>query len=96
MSFQFHSEAEAEFGEAYFWYENQSRGLGTDFVLCVNEAIERVLRNPKLYAPVQEQIRRTIIRRFPFAIIYEEIESQIWIIAVFHSKRNPTHWQTRK
>ena len=96
MSFQLHSKAEAEFGEAYFWYENQSKGLGTQFILCVNEAIERVLRNPRLYPYAQNQMRRAIIKKFPYTIIYEEIESQIWIISVFHSKRNPTHWQTRK
>lgn len=96
MSLNFHSEAKSEFDEAYLWYEDQREGLGTEFARCVNEVLETIQRNPEIYAPVENRIRRALVRRFPFGVFYKEVSSGIRVIAIFHSKRNPEHWQTRK
>ena len=96
MSLDFHPEAKSEFDEAYLWYEHQREGLGTDFVRCVNEVLEIIQRNPEIYAPAENRIRRALVRRFPFGVFYREIPSGIRIIAIFHSKRNPIRWQIRK
>ena len=55
---RFHPEAEREFREAFIWYEHQREGLGSDFVLSIDEAIERVLRSPEAFPKVHRSIRR--------------------------------------
>ena len=41
-------EAEAEIEEAYRWYEEKREGLGSDFILCVEEGIEKIRGNPEM------------------------------------------------
>ncbi len=46
---RFHPEAELEFGNGIQWYEYQSKGLGLEFLLCIDEAIEKIKRTPQLF-----------------------------------------------
>jgi len=54
-----------EIEEAWHWCESRRNGLGDDFILCVEEALEKIDRKPKLYPIVHKKIRRAIIHRFP-------------------------------
>ncbi|MBI2427719.1 MAG: type II toxin-antitoxin system RelE/ParE family toxin [Ignavibacteriales bacterium] len=96
MNILFHPDAEGEFNDAIYWYEQQRKGLGADFFLCVDEALERIKKNPTLYPTINKQIHRCIVHRFPFAILYEIEHADIKVLGVFHSKRNPQRWQERK
>jgi plasmid stabilization system protein ParE len=96
MDIRFHSEAEQELKDAVIWYDYQRKGLGAEFFLCIDESIERIQNNPQLYPIVHKNIRRTVIRRFPFAIFYEVSESEIRIIGIFHARRDPSQWKSRK
>lgn len=88
-------EAEAEVEEAYRWYERQREGLGADFLLCVEEALENIRRAPKTYPIVHKQIHRLLIRRFPFGVFYLAEGQVIVVLAVFHAHRAPRQWQSR-
>lgn len=44
--------AEGDIKDAYQWYETQRKGLGEDFLLCIEEGISRISRTPKIYAIV--------------------------------------------
>ena len=96
MILRFHPDAELEFKDAIHWYEFQRRGLGSEFVLCVDEAIEKIKGNPQMFPVVHRNIRRAVMRRFPFAIFYEIKDPEIKMLAVFHSKRDPKRWKLRK
>jgi len=96
MTVHFHPEAEGEFRDAIFWYEHQRKGLGSEFVLCIDEAIERIRRSPETYPKVYKTIRRIVVRRFPFALFYEVARSEIRVLAIFHSRRDPSRWRSRK
>jgi toxin ParE1/3/4 len=61
----------------------------------VDEALTRVVRNPLIYPIVYRNLRRAVVRRFPFAVFYDVTEDEIRVIAVFHSRRNPEGWQSR-
>jgi len=88
-------EAEAEMAEAFDWYEARVPGLGSEFLLNVDAAFNGILRNPKQYPVVHKNLRRAIVRRFPFQVIFIAEESRIVIIAVFHVKRDPQRWMDR-
>ncbi len=88
-------EAEAELEEAFAWYEQQVAGLGSQFLLAVDATINSLHRNPLQYPVVYKDIRRALMRRFPYQVFYVQNEMQIVIIAVFHGMRNPSIWQSR-
>ncbi len=61
-------EAESDTNDAYQWYEAQRKGLGEDFLLCIEEALSRASRNPAIYSVVHKEVRRVLIHRFPFGV----------------------------
>ena len=91
----FHPKAEEEFREAVWWYGNQQQGLDLEFVRCIDEAIQKIKRDPGLYPIEFEKYRKKVVRRFPFMILYEIGEDNIYILAVFHSRRNQEQFRSR-
>jgi toxin ParE1/3/4 len=92
---RFHPEAKRELQDAAAWYNHQRKGLGAEFFLCIDESISRIIENPLLYPIIHNNIRRAVVRRFPFAVFYE-VDEEIRVIAIFHSYRNPNWWKSRK
>lgn len=95
MHIQFSPHTRAEFDDAQQYYERQFDGLGERFRLEVREALVR-LRNWPLAAPVERgEIRRLILSRFPYKMLYS-IEAQcIYVIALAHQHRKPNYWVDR-
>jgi plasmid stabilization system protein ParE len=91
----FRAEARVEFDEAFDWYEQQQAGLGADFLMCVAELLERIESLPEAYEVVFENVRRAVVHKFPYLILYKVEPNQVVILAVFHSKRDPQAWQGR-
>lgn len=89
-------EAEADLTQAYQWYEEQVEGLGSEFLLCVEACIQSIARSPKIYQKVHKNIRRALVRRFPYGIFFIEEANHIRLVAVFHARRAPATWQKRK
>ena len=92
---QIRAEAEADLAEAYQWYEHQREGFGADFLLCFDEALRRVCRNPDLYPLVHKTVRRGWIRRFPYGLFYKVDAEVVVVIGVFHASRDSRCWQSR-
>src|SRR5438552_3991218 len=91
----FLDEARAEFGEAAEWYDEQKPGLGSDFIVCVQDVLDRIAAMPRLHPVVYENVRRAVVKRFPYVVYYEAEADRVVIISVFHSSRNPSIWQGR-
>ncbi len=89
-------EAEADLEEAQAWYDRQRVGLGTDFLLCVEETLDRIVRNPEMYAVLHRDIRRAFVRRFPYGVFYRIVDDQLIVVGVFHGRRNPRAWKYRR
>lgn len=95
MKYSFHPEAEAEFVQAIDYYEECEVGLGYDFAVEVYSAIERTKAYPKAWPIIEEDIRRSLVRRFPYGILYTEEADELFIVAVMHLHRDPDYWQHR-
>lgn len=91
----FEPEVEAEVDEAYHWYERQCRGLGEGFLAAVRAALDRIQLNPEIHAVVYREVRRALVRRFPYAIYYRIEPDRIAVVAIHHGKRDPKRWQSR-
>ena len=82
--------------EAYLWYENQRQGLGEEFLLAVQNAVDSILENPKMYPVVRRDARRALLNRFPYSLLYRLVHEQVVVVACFHAKRDPKRWQSRR
>ena len=89
------AEAQADFDEAFDWYERQRPGLGIDFAAEVQEVFDRISANPLLHATVFQDVRKALVKRFPYSVFYRAEPTQLLVIAVFHHKRDPSIWQGR-
>jgi plasmid stabilization system protein ParE len=96
MSFSFHPEAEKEFNDAIDYYEDIEPGLGYDFALEVYSAIKRSVDFPKIWAFLEGDVRRSLVRRFPYGILYSEEKDGTFIVAVMHLYRKPDYWKHRR
>lgn len=92
---QVRPQAETDIEEAYTWYEQQAPGLGEEFVRTVDAALATVQRNPGAHAPVHGQVRRILLRRFPYGVFHVLQEDEIVVLACMHTSRNPSQWQSR-
>lgn len=88
-------EAEAEMADAFDWYEDRVRGLGSQFLLCVDAVFSAILRSPQQFPRVHRVVRRTLTRRFPYEVFFVEDDERVVVLSVFHAKRNPKRWQER-
>ena len=89
-------EAEAEVQQGFDWYEEQSEGLGLEFLRAIEACLSGVMRNPFGYTVVKvPNVRRAVVRRFPYALFYLVDDEAIVVIAVFNVKRRPIDWLRR-
>lgn len=95
MTFSFHPEAEEEFSAAIEYYEERETGLGYDFSVEVFTAIHNITNHPAAWPVVEEDIRRCLVNRFPFGVLYSIEPNGIFIIAVMHQRRRPGYWKER-
>jgi plasmid stabilization system protein ParE len=88
-------EAQAEFDEAFDFYEGRRPGLGCDFAERVQEVFDNIGANPNVHAVVLADVRKAVVRRFPYCVYYRAESARVEVIAVFHTSRNPSIWQDR-
>jgi len=65
---QFIPEIEEDAINSYAWYESKSRGLGEDFLRMFYACANEITWNPLLCSKVNQNFRRRLLRRFPYAI----------------------------
>ena len=88
-------EAELDINSAFEYYENQRLGLGHDFLLCVEEGLSKIERNPLRYKRIYKELRRIAVLRFPYRILFLIQNKQVIVTAVFHVRKDPQAWDGR-
>ncbi|MBC7909470.1 MAG: type II toxin-antitoxin system RelE/ParE family toxin [Pyrinomonadaceae bacterium] len=88
-------EAAREIQDAFDWYEEKSEGLGLEFLRAADACLAGIKRSPLASPIVHEQIRRALLRRFPYALFYLVQAESIIVLACFHVKRHPVDWMRR-
>lgn len=85
----FRPEAENDVAEAFAWYETRSKGLGTEFLRALDISMAHIQRRPLLYREIAPGTRRTLLRRFPYSLVYHIHDNDLVIVACFHVRRDP-------
>lgn len=88
-------EAEAEMYEAAKYYESQASGLGIDYLSEVERAVASISESPMTWPKVKGELRRRLVRRFPFGILYYIESEEIVLVAVAHLRKKPGYWEKR-
>ena len=95
MKYSFHPDAESEFINAIEYYEECENSLGYDFAIEVYSAIERAASYSQAWPIIEPEIRRVLVRRFPYGVLYSVESEGIFIVAVMHLHREPDYWKDR-
>jgi hypothetical protein len=95
MKLRFFEEASDEFSEAVKYYNDERPGLGFEFALEIKKSLSRIKKYPDSWPELTTEIRRCIVNRFPFAILFSNIDNIIFVIALMHMKRKPGYWKNR-
>ncbi len=88
-------EAERDLSEAHAWYEEQVPGLGSDFLAVVERTLESIQENPARFPLIYREVRRALLRRFPYGIFFVWEKQLLSVIAVIHTAREPGKWRAR-
>lgn len=89
-------EAEAEFVEAQRWYAERSPLIAEAFRSAVARTLEVVESAPQRFPIAVLDIRKALVRRFPYVVYYVELPQVITVIAIIHARRDPRVWQERR
>jgi plasmid stabilization system protein ParE len=81
------AEAESEITEIGNWYQRQQSGLGVDFLTRLGDALELIRQRPRSFPEIEPEIRRAVMKRFPYAIFFAVVGRQITVLRVRHVAR---------
>ena len=86
------AQARQELRDAAEYYERRSIGLGVDFTRKVDRAISAIRETPECWPVIRKNIRRQLISRFPYCLLYKIDSDQIIVLAVMHLRQRPGYW----
>lgn len=95
MRVRFLELAQQELDDAFSWYEEQMPGLGRELLDEVDRSIRRIARWPLAGREMAAGVRRCLVRRFPYGIMYGVEADLILVVSVAHLHRKPYYWIDR-
>lgn len=81
--------------ESIAYYEECSLGLGLDFSHEVYCSIRNAVEYPSMWTEIDTDVRRCLVHRFPYGVLYSIEPEGIFILAVMHLHRDPEYWKNR-
>ena len=87
--------AELEMLDAARYYNLQALGLGDDFLIKIDSAVQDIGSNPERWPIIRSNVRRRLVCRFPYALLYRVDPEEIVIQATMHLHRHPDCWINR-
>ncbi len=92
---RFVAPARAEFLAEVAYYNQAASGQGARFAIAVEEATARALTFPLSGSPSEPNVRRVVVKNFPFSVVYRPDADGIVVFAVAHYSRLPGYWRSR-
>jgi plasmid stabilization system protein ParE len=87
--------AKTELDDAVEYYDLELPGLGQRFKEEVRSALKRISVFPEAWSLIRPGIRKCIMHKFPYNILYTIEEESIVVLALAHHHRNPEYWIER-
>ncbi len=71
------------------WYNERATGVGTRFVLEFEAVIGEIESAPLAFQIIEGEVRRALLRRFPFSVYYVVEGTEVTVLAVLHFRQHP-------
>jgi len=95
MKVRFLSLAQGELDDAVTWYNEQAAGMGREFLDELDRSVRRAVTYPLSCPEIDPGLRRCLLARFPYGLIYGIDGDTIVVVAVAHLHRSPRYWSDR-
>lgn len=97
MRIEYHPALEADLRDVRDYYNEKSPGLGDDFISEFEREALRIASMPERWMVVRDDIRRALMKRFPYVILFRMPDpSTVRILVVKHEKRHPAFGLQRR
>lgn len=87
--------AREEATEAQDWYTKSTPDLGARFRAELDRTVRSLAVNPLQFPMIVRDIRRALLQIFPYALYFRLLHDSVYVIACFHSSRDPKVWRRR-
>ena len=87
--------AKLELDDATHYYEIEQPGLGRRFREEVRKAARRIAEYSEAWSIEKGDVRKCILHKFTYKLLYSIEEDHIFVIAVAHQHRKPDYWVER-
>jgi toxin ParE1/3/4 len=88
-------EAEAEAEEARQWYAGKNPAAAKRFVASLRAAMGLIREAPERWMEFEPGVRRVMLKKFPYAVVYAVKGDRVLVLAVMHFSRHPEYWHGR-
>ncbi len=95
MKLRFLILAQRELDDAVAWYNEQAAGLGQEFLDELDRVVRRAVTFPMSCPEIEPGVRRCLLPRFPYGLIYGVDGETLVVVAVAHLHREPRYWVDR-
>jgi hypothetical protein len=95
MQASYHPLVDGDVTEIAFYYDEQSLGLGDEFLAELEQAVQIMLRTGARTQPVYRDVRVAMLDRFPYGIYYRALGDIARVLVVKHLHRDPSHGMDR-
>jgi plasmid stabilization system protein ParE len=96
MRVEYHPSIERELWDIITYYNKCSQGLGTEFLNEFEHHILKIAAAPTRWMIIKDDIRRALMRRFPYIIYFRVLENDVLRVTVIkHQRRHPGYGQSR-
>ena len=92
----FHRLAQLEVLDGSAYDASVGEGLGSEFLDELDRVRHLLVAHPEIGPVVRDNIRKKILREFPYTVFYSIRLDEIRILAVGHQKRRPFYWRGRR
>ena len=85
----FLSGADADLQAAFNRFEDYREGFGEEFMQAVDAHLARAAKFPLLAPVYLGQVRRQVLRGFPYGVFYEPHPTRIIVVAILDLRQDP-------
>jgi plasmid stabilization system protein ParE len=97
MRVEYHPAIEGELRQIIDFYNERSRGLGNQFLDEFEKQILNIASMPSRWLVVGADVRRSLMKRFPYVIYFRPLEDSVLRVTVIkHQRRHPGYGRRRK
>jgi plasmid stabilization system protein ParE len=69
--------------------------LSAEFLRALDATVASVQRNPRQYPIIRNNLRRALLRRFPYSLIFTVSEDEVVVAGCAHWRQDPRRWYDR-